>query len=348
MLGVAEGAPRLAPVLGAIEHRAGAALVLVARERGGRARHGEGMRRPRVDAHGPRVARRDAPPRIAPGGAAVVGAEDAGIALDHLGDPVEPPVARRREQHLGLRRVRRHHVDVRIAAGEIDAPRGPAIVGARDAAHLDAHPDPLGIGAVDDEGPRPTTLARRDGDAPPLGARRLRERLHLLPGPPGVGAPVEAGGLRAHVDVVAGVRPGQDVPHRPPLDAARLPRVAAVVGGEDARVGPGEEPVARAREVAHAPLGQDRGGLVRLPDREYPFARAGQELHRMPPWTGRFSRRPVRVGPILPPRRWTRQGVARLGLIAVVVSLRASSKRRSTSSSSASVMMRGGQRAIVS
>ena len=45
----------------------------------------------------------------------------------------------------------------------------------------------------------------------------------------------EAGRLRARVDRVGWTRPGEDVPHRAPLDSARLPPAAVIVGGEFAR-----------------------------------------------------------------------------------------------------------------
>ena len=61
----------------------GAAGVAMTGERGRRAADRQCVRRPGVDAHRARVARLQARPQVAPGGATVLGAEEPGRALGH-------------------------------------------------------------------------------------------------------------------------------------------------------------------------------------------------------------------------------------------------------------------------
>src|SRR5713226_2867766 len=108
MSGVAERAPGGAVVVAAIQHRLGAALVLDAGEGGRCAGYCDGVRRARVDADRPRVRRLDARPEIAPGLAAVIGAEGAGDALLVRLAVVDPAESGGREDDAGLRRMGDH------------------------------------------------------------------------------------------------------------------------------------------------------------------------------------------------------------------------------------------------
>src|SRR5205085_7488154 len=117
------------------------------------------------DAERPRVPRRDPAPGVRPRRTRVVGAEHAGVALDLLGDTIDAPVARRREEYRRLRRMRDHHVDVGVVAGKVETPAGAAVPRADDAADFHADPHALRIDVIDDERAGPSRLARLDRHA---------------------------------------------------------------------------------------------------------------------------------------------------------------------------------------